>query len=120
MALNDDLVSAIRELNAATVSLRTLIAREYPTRKEMEREFVRKDDTKRRMTIVMLSLLISSLVCFVGTITTVSTCFLDEGPTHPAICNVMPGYSDAIKRQKDFEDSYENLQRQVRDLSRSR
>lgn len=104
-----DISAAVREMAAATAALRTLIQKQYPTRREMEADYVRKETTKRRLALIFSVILVSALVCFVGTVSTVSTCFLGGDDKHPGVCKLLPGYTDATDRQKEFERQFKHM-----------
>lgn len=112
MQPDSDIVLAARELQRATIAVRTLLEKDYPNRRELEAQFIRKSEIKNRFALWVVALLISALVSFVGTVTTVSTCFLGESAfDHPQFCEIMPGYQDTLDGQQKLIDQLRELQR---------
>src|SRR3954471_8564853 len=87
------------ELHSTLIAIRELIEREYPSRKEVERRFVSKHKSQQRLGVLLLVILISGALSFIGTVSTVSTCFLGDSD-HPSACQAMPGYKESEDRQK--------------------
>jgi hypothetical protein len=108
------LIGAIREMREATQALRTLIEKDYPTRRELESRFVQKSNQRARIWIAVIMLLTATVGSFFGTMTTVSTCFLgDPGKKHLTVCEIMPGYKEAEERNKVLLKEFVDLQKRT-------
>ena len=115
----DELLGAVRQLTEVVTRLETTLREEYPKRAEVERKFTTKKESmeRRRQWIITLTLMFAiSLFLSVGvTATTVSYCFLTEDARlgqAPVGCEVIPGYAEAQKRNKDVLAQFEDLLRQ--------
>lgn len=100
----------IQESHRATIALTELIEREYPTRKEAERKFATKEESRKRLTtgLTILALLIP--LSFFGTFTTLSICFLKVGQdAGPEVCNIIPGYRESQERNKIIFKQFNDL-----------
>lgn len=106
---------AAEELHAAVTALHELIEREYPSRREVERRFVRQDTAHRRWAIVLAMVVASAFISFIGTVATVSTCFLGD-PQHPAACNWLPGYEETAESHRDATMEFWRLRERVAKL----
>lgn len=113
---------AARELHAAVVALKELIEREYPSRREVERRFQSKAKSSQRWYLVLALILVSALLGFVSTVTTVSTCFLRPVAETPSACSWLPGYDETQERNQRiierFEQLYQITERNDRRLAR--
>lgn len=102
---------AVIELRSAISALHELIEREYPRRGELEEEFAKKITSERRWILVVVLLPFIFMISYFSSITTISTCFLGEigKDPGPAICNVIPGYSDSLSRNEQLVGRFERL-----------
>lgn len=100
---------AARELHSAVIALKELIEREYPSRREVERRFTSKAKSTSRWYLVLVLILVSALLSFVGTVTTVSTCFLRPVGDTPSACGWLPGYDETQDRNQRIIDRFEQL-----------
>ena len=108
---DSDGVAAARELQRATIAVRTLLEKDYPNRRELEAQFIRKSEIKNRFALWVVALLISAVVSFFGTVTTVSTCFLGADTGHPGWCEAIPGYRETLENQQQWIEEMQELQR---------
>lgn len=104
----DTLREAVRELHAVVMALKELIAREYPRREEIEQNFINKKLGNVRWIILLLILPVGFLISSLVTISTVSTCFLEEAPT-PGLCRIIPHYQEAMNRNNEVLLEFERL-----------
>jgi hypothetical protein len=96
---DQQLTEAVRELTSATVSLRRLLADEYPRRSEVERRFVSKLAQQRyfsRMVVLALFVVIS---CYAISVGSYSVCFVGD-LDNPGVCKLVPGYKERVERNK--------------------
>lgn len=108
-----DIREAVKQMAIATQAMRTLIDKEYPTRREMEARFVEKVESRRTLVIAVVVGLISAILSFFGTISTVSTCFLGGDTEHPAVCSFMPGYDESQRQSEEFFKEFERMRQQI-------
>lgn len=99
-ALAQEIAKVVKELNNAILALRTLIEREYPNRREIEAQFVKKESSDRRLVLLVITVLVAALLSFGFTASTMSACFLGDG--RPQTCNLLPGYEESNKERDDF------------------
>lgn len=100
---------AARELNAAVLALQELIRREYPSRREVERRFLSKESQSKRWVIVLVLVVMSAMISFISTVTTVSSCFLQPPSQTAAACNLMPGFKETQRRNQQIIDNFNQL-----------
>lgn len=125
---DETLAQLVKELNQAILALRTLIDRDYPNRREIEAQFVRKDAWDARLRIVLVIILVSCLLSLGVTMGTLSTCY--QGAERPAVCNAIPGFRENEQRRLDLnrridkvdkiEDDLKDLEGDLRQLERQR
>ena len=101
---------AADELHNAAIALRELIEREYPSRRETDAKFSSKRKANQRWYLALILILASTLLSFVTTVSTVSSCFLGRDDKHPQVCQLMPGYEDTVKRNRACLKDYLRLQ----------
>lgn len=100
---------AARELHLAVVALQELIQRECPSRWEVERRFQSKAGSTQRWHLALVLILVSALLSFIGTVTTVSTCFLRPVEDIPGVCGWLPGYDETQKRNQRIIERFDQL-----------
>jgi hypothetical protein len=100
--------SAAHELHLTVIALTELLEREYPKREEVEQNFISKNTGRKRWIVAVCFVLATTGLAFLGTIGTVSTCFLQG--TNPTMCNVLPGYSDTQLRNRKIVSEFRHLQ----------
>lgn len=101
---------AAKELHSAVIALKELIEREYPSRREVERRFQGKAKSAQRWHLVLVLILVSALLSFATTVTTVSTCFLRPIEDTPSACGWLPGYDETQERNQRIIDQFSELQ----------
>lgn len=101
---------AANELHAAVIALRELVEREYPSRSEVENRFASKAKSTQRWYLLIVLILASAFISFLSTVTTVSACFLGD-PSHPKVCEVLPGYKQSEQRSRDLVELLTELQK---------
>lgn len=106
---------AARELHLAVVALRELIAREYPSRREVERRFVSREQQQKRWAVTFVLIVIASILSFVTTVATVSGCFLGD-QEKPGVCRILPGYQNHFDRRERIDLEHEQLRQLVEQL----
>lgn len=100
---------AASELQAAVLAMKELVEREYPSRREVERRFLSKDGQNKRWATILALVLVAALLGFIGTVSTVSSCFLNRPDETPAVCNLMPGFKETQVRNQRIIDRFERL-----------
>lgn len=100
--------SAAHELHMTVIALTELLEREYPKREEVEQNFISKNTGRKRWIAGTLFVFLTTGLAFLGTIGTVSTCFLQG--TNPTMCNVLPGYADTQLRNRKIVSEFRRLQ----------
>lgn len=102
------LLQAVRELTAVTKALNKTLSEDYPKRREIERNYLSKQQSSRNIRFFVAFVFASIFISQFVTIATVSTCFLGD-PEHPRICQLMPGYKDSIQQNKDILKHFQEL-----------
>lgn len=115
--IEKDLTDAVREMRDATLALRTLIQKEYPTRRELESRYVQKTEQKRRIYLALATMLAAVVGSFFGTVATVSGCFLGSSPGDKpsAACSLMPGYDETREQNEAIIKEFQRLQKITRE-----
>lgn len=106
------LIAAVRSLNAAIVDLKDMIAKDYPKRDEIERDFVTKYNIKKRTKQLVVITILAIVFSYMFTMGTVSYCFLQgQGSVNQTrqVCYILPGYGNVIQYQRDRLQQYDQL-----------
>src|SRR5688500_1273885 len=105
--------------------MQEMVARNYPSRDEMNRRFEKNDHewkkkASTRVALIVAGILVTAVLSFVGTVATVSTCFLRVNV--PSACGALPGFNETQKRNeriiKEFMRLGEITERNDRRLTR--
>ena len=117
MATTEDaLLEAIGELKQVVRALTKVIEEDYPKRKEVETRFTTKQTAARRFSIVTAFIVISLIVSYFVSISTVSVCFLSQD--QPASCELIPGYSASKDHNLKILNEFIELQQRSLDNER--
>lgn len=118
----EELTNAVKALNTSVVALRTFVEREYPKRKEVEDTYATKKEARARRNSFILLSIVGLIGSFIVTVSTLTTCFLDEDSNPPAACNLIPDYTEATERDDtliaEFRRIQSDLARHERELNR--
>lgn len=112
-ALAEEIAKVVKELNNAILALRTLIEREYPNRREIEAQFVKKSASDKRLRLLFVTVLVAALLSFGITATTMSACFL--GDSRPKVCNLLPGYEQSNAERDDLLRRLDQRDKKIED-----
>ena len=99
---------AAKELHSAVMALKELIEREYPSRREVERRFTSKESAKKRVTAIMLLIVVSAFLSFTSTVATGFRLF-PPGKGNAGSLRNASGYEDSMDRQRLFEKNFKEL-----------
>lgn len=111
----NELLKSVKELRIALYDLTRVLEKDYIKREEIERRYSTKEGSLRRYWSAILILLCVIFLAYMGSIITVSGCFLDEAP-HPAACSAIPGYDDANARNDQIMKQFENMQKMLKQI----
>lgn len=103
------LTEAVKQLTEVVRLLDRTMKNDYPKRHEVERNFVSKEQSFRRLFYMIGFVLISIFVSYIVTIGTISGCFLGSDQKHPDACGILPGYKDSIKQNKQILKQFNGI-----------
>lgn len=103
------LTEAVKQLTEVVRLLDRTMKDDYPKRNEVERNFVSKEQSFRRLFYMIGFILISIFLSYVVTVATISGCFLGSDQEHPAACGMLPGYKDSIKQNREIMHQFSYL-----------
>lgn len=105
---NAVLLAAVRQLTKVVQGLDHTLKEDYPKRSELNRS--------RRYFV--FSVVITLILSYFATVSTVSYCFLQGIPDkgEKKFCRIFPGYEDSFDNNREAQRIFLNMQIQVKDL----
>ena len=109
------LLKAVTDLTKVVDALNTTLKEDYPKRQEIERNFISKDHSRKRVRQIAVGMVVAIVASYFATVGTVNYCFLNGVPEPGTrdICNVFPGYEASFDNNREFIASYTQLQNQI-------
>jgi hypothetical protein len=112
-----DLLGAVQHLSRVVKALDDRLARDYPKWADVERDFLTKVQGKKRVQLFALAAVVSTILSFFVTVSSVNYCFLNgvPEPGDRDICQVFPGWEESFESNRRFVDEFTKLQAQIED-----
>jgi hypothetical protein len=102
------LLQAVQDLTETVKGLESALT-QYPKRTEVERKFATKHESKQRakryLVLGLAMTLISLVVAYFVTISTVVVCFISDDARSgaaPQVCHRLPGYSETQEESQEL------------------
>lgn len=109
------LLAAVNKLTLVVDALNKTLKEDYPKRREIERDFISKDHSRKRLKQIAAGMVVAVLVSYFLTVTSINYCFLNgiPAPGERDFCRVFPGYEESFDNNREALASYVKLQQQI-------